>query len=290
MLGLGKLGAWLRGGEQRIPPRERVLVYGESHPGMVRAENEDAVSFHAGTGSRQGCAFALVADGMGGAQGGAVASRMAAERIPQLLDDGGPASRSLHRALKTVNREIYRRSRRVPELKGMGTTCVALTVEPPLAWAAWVGDSRLYLIRGGRLFQLTEDHSVVRDMVRRGLLTSEQAASHDERNLVTRALGSQKHVEIGLWEQPFPVRAGDRLLLSTDGLHDTVPEAEMQEIAGLAPPAMACGELIAEANRRGGPDNISAVLVEISPMAKEVSPEDVGLATRQSPAVSEVNS
>jgi protein phosphatase len=233
-----------------------------SDPGKLRSRNEDSVHAHT-TGDT--FAFAMVADGMGGAQGGKIASEIATRSIPQLFQE--PCSspeKTLRKAIENASKEIFAEASRDPLLHGMGTTCVVLLIQDGKAWGAWVGDSRLYLIREGSLFQMTEDHSLVQEMVRQGRLTPEQARDHEDRNIVTRALGSRDHVEVAVWDAPFPVRAGDRFLLCSDGLHDVVPHSDLLTLASRATLQVSCAALIHEANERGGPDNISAVLVEIA--------------------------
>jgi serine/threonine protein phosphatase PrpC len=237
---------------------------GQSHMGHVRPTNQDSIFF-----SRSACdgghrSFALIADGMGSIEGGSVASQIATRIIPQhYLKTGGEPPKALRKAIEAASNEIHRRSRQDKSLEGMGTTCVALDVSPPFAWAAWVGDSRLYLIREHQMYQLSEDHSVVKEMVRRGLLTKEAASEHEERNLVTRVLGGRR-VEVAVWTKPFPVLPGDRFLLSTDGLHDSLSEAEILSILKDPSVESASLELVRAADERGGHDNISAVLVEIA--------------------------
>jgi serine/threonine protein phosphatase PrpC len=205
----------------------------------------------------------LIADGMGSVEGGSVASKIASQTIPRLYLKGrGDPPKELRKAIEAASKEIHRRSQKDKSLVGMGTTCVALDVNPPFAWAAWVGDSRLYLIREHQMYQLSEDHSVVKELVRRGLLTSEAASEHEERNLVTRVLGGRQ-VDVAVWTKPFPVRAGDRFLLSTDGLHDSLSEAQMLSILTNGSVESACLGLVQAADERGGHDNISAVLVEV---------------------------
>jgi protein phosphatase len=277
------------GNGPKAPPQARICIWADSHVGRVRTVNEDSVYFTQPENAVQSDGrgvLAMVADGMGGSQGGAVASQIASSRIPALYFDSGVAApKALRRAMQAANSEIYERAKQEAHLAGMGTTCVALALNPEIAWVAWVGDSRLYLIRDGKIFQMTEDHSVVQEMVRRGLLTASQAVAHEERNLVTRALGSHRKVEVAVWDQPFPVRIGDRFLLCTDGLHDLLPDADVLDIAGSAAIDVSCSALIAEANRRGGHDNISVVLVEVTDRTVDDSPV---AATRQSPVAAEV--
>jgi PPM family protein phosphatase len=231
-----------------------------SDTGRVRQRNEDSVCVRCDGPF----GFAMVADGMGGARGGQTASRMAAQSIPRKFS--APQrfqAKALREALEIANKEIFAESERDASLEGMGTTCVALVIQDGVAWAAWVGDSRLYLIRERRLLQMTEDHSLVQHMIREGTISREQAVGHQNRNIITRALGSRETVEVSVWDRPFAVRPGDRFLLSSDGLHDVVPEQRLSELASTAGIETACVALAAEANRLGGPDNISVVLVEI---------------------------
>jgi protein phosphatase len=169
------------------------------------------------------------------------------------------------RAVRFANRAIHDAARRDPKLHGMGTTCTALVLRGGLAYCAHVGDSRLYLIRDGEIFLMTEDHSAVMDMVRRGLLTRDEARRHPDKNVIVRALGGRREVEVSAWPQPLSVRAGDRFLLSSDGLHDLVEDDELQRAAALDPHA-ACERLVALARERGGHDNISVAIVAMRPL------------------------
>jgi serine/threonine protein phosphatase PrpC len=269
MLGSGWLARFSgRADEETAFPVPTIRVSARSDAGAVRPVNEDSVLSvrpqDPGQLGKLGL-LVLVADGMGGAQGGDVASQIASETVSRdYYNSTSDPAKALKKALETAGKEIHRRARKDRNLTGMGTTCVALVLRPPFAWAAWVGDSRLYLIRHKQIFQMTEDHSIVREMVRRGMLTTEEAGQHEGRNLVTRALGCHRKVEVAAWEQPFPVRHGDRFLLCSDGLHDVVPDARILELADDGEVELATARLIEEAMRRGAQDNISAVLVEIA--------------------------
>jgi protein phosphatase len=255
------LRSWLNGGQPTPRPSAGIVGAAQSDIGKIRTVNEDAVVF---CRPERGGALAVVADGMGGEQGGSVASGIASRVIERsYLASRAQPSEALRAALELASREIYRSARRDKSLAGMGATCVALALDPPFAWAAWAGDSRLYLLRNGQIFQMTEDHSVVQEMVRQGLLTMEEASRHEERNVVTRALGSQRDVEVAVWKEAFPVRVADRLLLCSDGLHDLLSSAEILEIAGSGAVDAASSRLIEEANSRGGYDNVSAILLEL---------------------------
>jgi PPM family protein phosphatase len=260
------------------------MIAAVSDRGSVRTANEDCVYFSQAVSSAGvKSALALVADGMGGAQGGGVASSMAAQAIRKSYPRfRGSNPKRLRLVLERANREIHRRGARDTALRGMGTTCVLLDLTLPFAWAAWVGDSRLYLIRNGQIFQMTEDHTVVREMVRRGALSPEVSWGHEERNVITRALGSRRSVDIAVWEQPFPVRLGDRFLLCTDGLHDLITANEILEISIGAVAERACRDLVCAAKLRGGYDNVSALIVDVGALpAPTASPLARSLASAQ---------
>lgn len=256
-----------------------VLSSAATSTGSVREANEDSVSVVCPESYsdllRRGV-LAIVADGMGGANGGKCASTMAASLIPKIYTekDGDTPSSALEAALKVANRSIFSKAQSEQDLSGMGTTCVAMALTPQQAWLAWVGDSRIYLIRNKQLFQMTEDHSLVAGMVREGLLTSEQASCHEERHVLTRALGTRPEVDVAVWKESMPVRVGDRFLLCSDGLHDLVSESELLELGVRGSVAEAAASLVDRANELGGPDNISAILLEVglrTPNAGEIT-------------------
>jgi protein phosphatase len=222
--------------------------------GRQRRENED-------------CAFArapvfVVADGMGGAQAGEVAAKIAVEAFAHGLPDGGSAEERLASRAQEANRRIWELSRTERERAGMGTTLTAAYLDDSELAIAHVGDSRAYLFRDGSLKRLTQDHSLVDELVRRGKLTEEQAAEHPQRSIITRALGPEPTVEVDTWT--YPVRAGDVLLLCSDGLTSMVSEERVEEVlAGATALEKAAGQLIDEANAAGGRDNITVVLFRI---------------------------
>src|SRR3989440_6179114 len=190
--------------------------------GRQRRDNEDS-------------AFArsplfVVADGMGGAQAGEVASRMAVEAFQRgLPPEGSPEKRLADRA-QDANRRIYEISRSEHERAGMGTTLTAVYLDDSELAIAHVGDSRAYLFRDGKLSRLTQDHSLVEELVRRGKLTEEQAAEHPQRSIITRALGPEPDVDVDTWT--YPVRAGDVLLLCSDGLTSMITEEQVAAVLG----------------------------------------------------------
>lgn len=213
--------------------------------------------------------LAIVADGLGGHAGGETASRLAVETIGRAyyeLDNGTTDDQhtALQQAFAAANRIIHQRARAEFQLYGMGTTCTALALCGQRAYCAHVGDSRLYLLRGGEIYLMSEDHSAVMDLVRRGMLRREAARHHADRNVLLRALGTRPDVTVTCWQKPFPVRAGDTFLLCSDGLHELVEDAEIMNAAADASPADACVALIALAKERGGYDNITVGVVRLS--------------------------
>ena len=131
------------------------------------------------------------------------------------------------------------------------------------ASAAHVGDSRLYLIRGDRIYQLSEDHTQCMELVRKGLMTLEEARRHDDRNVLARAMGTRRELAIMTWKEPMPVRPGDAFLLCSDGLHDLVTAAEIRDVVRDSPPELACRKLVDMARERGGYDNVTVAIAAV---------------------------
>jgi PPM family protein phosphatase len=203
----------------------------------------------------------VVADGMGGAQAGEVASEMAVASFDRGLPGGPPAEGLVH-VIADANQRIHDRSRADAGSAGMGTTVTAAYVGQDDVTIAHVGDSRAYVLRDGELIRLTRDHSLVDELVRRGKLTQEQAESHPQRSVITRALGPEPEVEVDV--EVYQARGGDLFLLCSDGLTGMVPEARVQPIIENASSLAAAGrELIAAANEAGGRDNITVILFRL---------------------------
>ena len=216
--------------------------------GLVRERNEDACFV-----GEDCCA---VADGMGGHRAGEVASRMAILAVEEELSLSGPADFDIVRCIKHANSVVIDASRHADALEGMGTTLTVATVARGTLRIGHVGDSRAYLLTEDGIEQLTDDHSVVGEMLRSGLISAEEAASHPKRHAITRALGFFDDLEVDVGE--WPVRPGDVAVLCTDGLHDLVRPDEIAAAFGRSDdPSSACGELIALARSRGGHDNIT---------------------------------
>ncbi len=228
-----------------------------SDVGRVRSNNQDATLVAPDL-------FA-VADGMGGHQGGEVASAIAVETLRSAV--AAPTPASLVEAVRAANQAIWDRSAADPELRGMGTTLCALAVVEGTGGGEQlmvvnVGDSRAYLFRNGELSQLTRDHSLVEDLRAEGRLTDEEAAAHPHRNILTRALGSEPDVEVDQHEvEPL---AGDRFLLCSDGLFNEVTLDRIgATLRRLADPEDTARELVRLANEHGGRDNITVVVVDV---------------------------
>jgi protein phosphatase len=237
-----------------------------THVGNVRSRNEDWVSFvrpsEAEAQASRGV-LAIVADGMGGHKAGEHASRLAAETIARSYFDSSEELRgALVDAFREANCAVYGAAMAQPAWKGMGTTCVAVAICKDQAWWAWVGDSRLYLLRGGSIYRLTEDHTVVQDMVRRGWMTTQEANAHRDRNVLERAIGTREAVEPGVGQAALRLEPGDRLLLCSDGLHDLLTDEEMASFACEVAARDGAERMIEMALRRGAPDNLSVVLLE----------------------------
>jgi len=220
----------------------------------------------------------VVADGMGGAQAGEVASRLAVESFQDGLDDPTDAEGSLARYVRAANFSIHERSQANAEHAGMGTTLTAVYVGTEEVAIAHVGDSRAYCLREGELLRLTDDHSLVDELMRQGKLTPEEAVEHPQRSVITRALGPEPEVEIDTCS--YRARDGDVYLLCSDGLTTMVPDMHLAEILLAHPRLRHAGEaLIAAANEAGGRDNITVVLLRVEEVQMAASSLVDGPAT-----------
>ncbi|HKI57778.1 MAG TPA: Stp1/IreP family PP2C-type Ser/Thr phosphatase [Trueperaceae bacterium] len=255
-------------------PETRILGAGRSEEGRVRAVNQD--SFYIGRISGAGY-LAVVADGMGGHRAGEIASRKAVEVLQRELERSRllpPVA--LARAAQVANFEVYDYAVDHPEVHGMGTTLTAVYLDDQVGLVGHVGDSRAYLIRDGTIQQLTKDHSWVADRVRQGLLTADEARHHRWRNVITNALGATASFRLDVLH--FEVKPGDRLLLCSDGVSMLLSEKMMTEIVASSPPEEATARLVSEANDRGAPDNVTAVVVQVRQV--EARPKRYALPAR----------
>jgi PPM family protein phosphatase len=205
----------------------------------------------------------VVADGMGGAQAGEVASEIAVKQFEGGLPDGQDPGEALAGLIQEANARIHAQARSDAQHAGMGTTTTAAYLTGDTVVVAHVGDSRCYLLRDDDLIRLTRDHSLVDELIRRGKLTEEQAESHPQRSVITRALGPEPNVEVDV--EAFPARAGDVFLLCSDGLTSMVHEPQLKPLlADRSRPLEQIGrELIAAANEAGGRDNITVILFRV---------------------------
>ena len=239
-------------------------VVGKTHIGLVRENNQDTLEFGSlGTVAQ----YAVVCDGMGGANGGNIASKIAVEVIGSRIRDSfspehGASSveRLLASAMATANAGVYERAQQQPELSGMGTTVVTAITHGNKAYISHVGDSRIYLLRDGVLTKITRDHSVVQELIEEGRITEEEARSHPRKNYITRALGVVAE-EFGEYDE-LDLQSGDRLLLCTDGLTNEVSTDKITELMAQQP-EVALESLVRAALDNGGSDNITVVLMDI---------------------------
>ena len=228
--------------------------------GRIRPLNED--SYFVSEPDQSGTVLAIVADGMGGHNAGEVASGKAVGIVQKdvLGKCGKNAKDVLVKAVNDANREIYEMSVNARNLSGMGTTMTACVAEEHNVTAVQVGDSRLYLIRGEKITQITKDHSLVEMLLENGKITKEEARRHPQKNIITRAVGTDKTVEADIYE--FRAEAGDIILLCSDGLVNMVEDEEILPVMNLSETLNdAANKLVAEAETAGGTDNITVILI-----------------------------
>lgn len=236
-------------------------IVAKTDRGKVRASNQDAYSVGEFPGE---VAWAVVCDGMGGAAGGNIASALAVKVINERVNASynphmkeNSVKNMLESALIAANLEVYNLSVERSELNGMGTTVVCAVVKDGQAYIAYAGDSRAYISSGGKLTQITVDHSMVQDLVNKGKITSEEAAVHPNRNIITRALGVQDTIDVDFIQVDF--MPGDILILCTDGLSNYVTSDEISEEVKDGKYYAFADRLVKKANLNGGGDNITVV-------------------------------
>jgi len=247
----------------------RVTAAAATDVGLVREGNEDSYL-------TEGPLFA-VADGMGGHRGGEVASQLAVETLEKLFKEGAG---DLPDQVQEANRVVFERSVLDRKVAGMGTTLTAALVEGDRVRLAHVGDSRAYLLRDGQLRLLTEDHTLVHRMVSEGEISKEEAETHPQRSVLTRALGVDTVVDVD--DDSLQVRPGDRLLLCTDGLTSMVSEDEIEDVLRTVPdPQEAAQRLVRMANEAGGVDNTTVVILDFSDDAAAGRPDGQATPSRE---------
>ena len=251
----------------------KVIIAGCTDTGMRRQLNEDHIGFD------QELGIAVLADGMGGHQSGEIASHMAVKSVLDTLrnlvnpDSSGAitGSQLLEQVSNTIsysNTEIFEAAENLEEHKGMGTTVVAALIQDEKIYAGHVGDSRLYLYRNNGLKRITKDHSLVQDLIDRGFYTEEEARKANVGHIVTRALGTKEDVEVDTVQHDL--QANDVFLLCSDGLSDMVDDWRIEEILNEREDNLeaTAQELVNTANRNGGKDNVSVILMQISSMSE----------------------
>ncbi len=226
----------------------------------------------------------LVADGMGAHAVGELASKLAADSIPHIYSKHaheGPIA-ALRKAFVEANQNIHNRGQANREFEGMGTTATGIVLRPEGAWVGHVGDSRAYRVRGGKIEQLSFDHSLVWELARRQKKAPEELAGIPP-NVIVRSLGPDANVQVDV-EGPHPLEPGDTFLLCSDGLSGPVSDRELGSVAMALPPAEACRFLIQLANMQGGPDNITCLIVRVAGNRTAVN-SDGSIAVSSSPSV-----
>jgi protein phosphatase len=250
-------------------PRPGIEAASLSDVGRQRGNNEDSFLYwepDADEDFRRKGRLAVIADGMGGYEGGQEASRLAVETVRHVYDNAFAADPqdALIAAFQSAHTNIQRYASEHPQFHGMGTTCTAVSIVDHRMWFAHIGDSRLYFIHGGSVSRLTRDHSYVGKLVESGIVRSEDAESHPQRHILTAALGSGRDVAPHVPDRPIPVHEGDIVTLCTDGLWSVVSEQDIARVAQSNPPAESCLALVNLALERGGPDNITVLVLRIS--------------------------
>ncbi len=256
------------GASQR--PAFHLDVAAATDRGLERSGNEDSFLVL----SPPGWAVLAVCDGMGGAAGGEVASRTTVDVLREVVTAGGPPltrdalGRRLLHGVEEAARRVFDVSRRTHGLSGMGTTATACALTGDVLYLAQVGDSRAYLLREGRLTQLTRDQTLVTLLLERGQLTPEEVPDFPHPNVILQAVGTAERVEVDLTR--VGIARGDVLLVCSDGLHGHLPHDALRAVLAREPtPSAACEALIALANARGGPDNITAIVAHVGGDALE---------------------
>lgn len=245
---------------------------GQTDVGLRRDRNEDSFGLFPPPDPDHPALY-IVADGMGGHAGGEIASALAVDQIATAFANSAETNlqQRIAQAVRAANEAILEDSFTTAERRGMGTTIVCAVVQGARLIRAHVGDSRLYRIRDDEISRLTEDHSWVEEQLRAGLISADEARTSARRNLITRALGISIEVQVDLSEHA--IVAGDRYLLCTDGLSNQVDDDEIRSIVTSLPPQQACEKLIELANERGGPDNITALVVRIGAVSESAGVE-----------------
>lgn len=248
-----------------------ISVFGMTDVGSRREKNEDAYLINTEHN------LYIVADGMGGHLGGEIASRLAVSTIEEVIKGvlhdpemtlqadleirPGDYRGYLQYAIGVASSRIFYRASNDPSLHGMGTTVVAMMFNGGKAYIGHVGDSRCYVVRGGRIRQLTQDHSLVGEQLRAGVISASDVKNHKLKNIITRSVGFQEDVDVDIIVRP--IKKGDKFVICSDGLTNMVTTDALLEVVGEKCPREACMELIERANLNGGDDNITVIITEV---------------------------
>lgn len=256
-----------------------VKVVVRSDLGNIRLNNEDMGMYYRIADEniiREKGYLLVVADGMGGHQAGEVASRMATEILSQeyFKNGNGNIEKNLHKAFELANKKIYDMSSSNAAYHGMGTTCTALIVAEQTIYYAHVGDSRAYMFKNNSISRITEDHTYVQELVKKGEITAKEAETHPKRNILTNAMGTKPSLRIDTGKFNISFEKNDRLLLCSDGLYDYLKDEELSEILKTKTLQEAAEYMIQEAKKRGGHDNITVVLAEKTEVEKETTSKE----------------
>jgi PPM family protein phosphatase len=248
--------------------RTGIEVSVQSDIGCLRQNNEDSFGYWEPEDDQQFLRkgrLAVVADGMGGYEGGQEASRLAVETLVEVYRDygGDDPQAALVEALQTAHEQIREYSFDHPELRGMGTTCTAAAIVQDALYYVHVGDTRLYLIRDGQITRVTRDHSYVGRLVESGMISPEEAENHPQRNILTAALGTNPDLIMDSPGQPEPLRPEDVLLICSDGLWGQVRDSEILGAVENKSAEQTGRRLIELARERGGPDNITVGILRL---------------------------
>jgi PPM family protein phosphatase len=248
--------------------RPDVEVAGLTDVGCQRQNNEDSYLYWEPADNeefRRKGRLAVIADGMGGHEGGQEASRLAVETVREVYDlgFGDDPQASLVACFAAAHTRILNYGEEHPAFQGMGTTCTAFALLGRHLYFGHVGDSRLYLIREAKILRLTRDHSYVGRLVESGLVRAEDAERHPQRHILTAALGAGMELAVDVAGQSRELQDGDDLLLCTDGLWGVVGDEELQMAVSSHVPAECCGSLVKLARERGGPDNITLLVLHV---------------------------
>jgi protein phosphatase len=251
----------------------RLVIGAATHPGPVRDQNEDAV-WHSDVPAEpdQAVIVMAVADGMGGYQRGEVAAQMAIESLQERFGaaDTDDVPLMLRQAYRQANEHIFAGGSAEGEHNMMGTTLVVAVVRGNDLTVANVGDSRAYLVRANQLNQITQDHSLVAEQVAMGAMTQAEARESQHKNIITRALGHRQRVDVDIFE--IKLLPDDRVLLSTDGLHDYIDDDELVEILLNNPPEAAATRIVDMAINGGSTDNVTALCAWMAPVSALAAP------------------